>query len=302
MSVENPTGLRGTSMALAFGTALCVGVAGSHAAIVPVMYFGGDMASSNLGLPVAPTMTGQELGGGNGDDTVRGIDLGLTSTLFSPPAYSGPGIYGGLVAHRFNAGTTAPGFDTRQLANDDDQDYLEFRHQGANRVVHSLLFGKDDFIGGGDALPVELTNDSTFRLRMTRTENLHEVRFVVGQGGNLYISQLSSTSGVFSNTVGEGLELTFADLNDVGNGGGWALYTPSYPILQFDASAATFNAMTFDDVEWVGFYLFSESLESQPRRWWHTREFEVNAFVIPEPASLALLGLGGLVLLGRRRA
>lgn len=223
------------------------------------------------------------------------IDFSLTSALSPSLTSPGPGFnttfYGGAEGFRTDTGDTV-GLNTGRV-NNLNPDRIQIQVSGTNVKNASLvLFRKDDFLGGGDALPVALDNGSAFSYRMSSYFNGDNrlASFVVGAGDMTNPTFYRSDTFSFTNsTTPSTVEVGFAGLS-------WFEYDPLTEIHITSDTAATPD---FSNVSWLG--LYGESTRDDGNARVDIVHFGVDATVIPEPGTLALLGLAGLVLLKRRR-
>lgn len=271
-----------------------------HASAALVVDFGGDLyvddpasGSTNVALQSAQGVF---------------VDVGSPTTVSPDPnttAYNGDSaggtssrFYGGYGIFTEATDGTTPRFlfASRFEGNSGVRDqirFLTFPGGGgfANDLVFLQLFDNDDFLNGGDNSIVSLDSTSSFSAQASGQNNssTRAMRFVVKQGGEFYISS-DSTFANGGSTVTE----NFDDLT-------WFEYDPASSLL-FDGGAAFTG--TFDDVEALGVYATTGRPSTTGAELRLTLgEFSANATLtpIPEPSSLALLGLAGLTLLPRRR-
>lgn len=242
----------------------------------PFVYFGGQMVANDRDVarhgergvfhwPV-------ELGGGNSSDFSRGVPW-RRDLAFSPAAanYAGPPFVGGSVHHQLNIdygnrmGTAHSRF---RIGNDGENDYFWMNHNYGSdeakwptRALFAMLFTKDGFRAGGQERAVRLDDANTLRFRLRNdSKGNYRLRWLVeDENGDLWISQRSwLRTETLSNDIGGGASISFGELNDAANGGGWSAWDPT-PVfgraMQFIAADATFAARSFADVRGVGLHL-----------------------------------------------
>jgi hypothetical protein len=302
--------------ALAIGLTFGPNTPPASASVIPFVQWGSDfnmrrLATSDLdSTPTAPSInlqfsqTGLNLGLGDPEinDSRHGITLG-----FNPPSNTttnGNPYRAGLIdPEGLNLSTRTFYFLHEQLRADTTGDNgnrrigptssystsLDWRSGGAEQY-QMYLWHRNDFLASGS---VSLSSpDSKLEVVIRSFNNIGTegaVRFVIKNGDTWYYSQASrSATGTFT-LVDPGSAL-------------WAAFDPealstTARALAMPASA-TFGAVNFDDIRFVGF-----ASQTNPGTNLESRQgYDNFQFVaVPEPSSLALVGLVGMGLLARRR-
>ena len=221
------------------------------------------------------------------DDSASGrfFNSSYNQAEFSGGAVLGPGP-DGLMATVFDV--TLNTAENRWQANTNGR--LANNDQTNSVVDTFLVFRKDQFLNGGDALTVSFDSNSVFNTDVSALGRVQRV--AIKQGGQWYLSEGSTGNGQF--------ELTDFN-NNSANGKRWAAINPTatdFDVLE-DTGSLTFNAVDFTDVQAVG--LVAQANRGGSGNYVRLNDFSVTGtIVIPEPASIILLGLGSLMLLCQR--
>lgn len=275
-----------TALSVMFG----LGIASSAATASLVVDFDTDTNGSGS-LATRTVFPNLDLSG-NGDDDDSRVARAFTDVGRTPwstgASYTGPTLYGGLVgeslgiSNRNIAGYALTPFDVRYQTTGDGE---------TGRLHMVLLFeanqtGLTFDTGPGGTSSMVLSGDNGGSIN--RFDALGEVRWVVRNGSDIFVSE-----SLISNTVG-GRVLDAEELADEM----WAVYDPADGFafnltLNFDTPTSALTNMNA-----FGVMTYKEDF-TPSRHWFQFREFKVSA--IPEPASLALLAVGGMLLAGRRR-
>jgi hypothetical protein len=239
-------------------------VAAGQAALI-VDYNGPD---SNIDAAVADVQT-------TGGDTWTFSD---TTSLLSALTGQNTTVYGGVIttwdsAQEYNPKLrflTATGGDTAL------QIQVNPLTSGGNTSEKAVfLWNKADFLNGAASETVAFEAGSSLSVNFTSlTSSTRDHRFVVNQGGTYYVAEdalLTKTIGVYA--------IDPSATN-------WAALNTS------DYSWDTFSALTLDDVQGVGLYSDMTRVGNQTI----LKFDDFQASTVPEPATMALLGLGGLLL------
>ena len=191
------------------------------------------------------------------------------------------------------------------------------------RVDHNTgaAFGGNDFIniqtvstGGGNNVPASTTLGVAQLVFFADTTSLARVdfsalasarsgassqtgRIMVQVGASYYLSQ---STYALNNTA----QSFFYDSTTPGFGS-FAAYDPTTAI-NFDQGTASFNPLSLSSIAGAGLYVENDSFTTpaSAQSNYTIATYQLGEFVvtpIPEPASLALLGLGGLMIVGRAR-
>lgn len=218
-------------------------------------------------------------GDGDGDDDYIAFN---TTTPFSPAAnYTGPTFYGGWVAEgaRDVRGNSGVADQTDNDAGSNDSAIMVELEQIDRGVI---AFLKSDFLNGGDTGPVTFDATSSLTFEASNLYGNNTIRLLVRDGSDWYIGETHLGNSASFNPANE----NFAP---------FALAEGDKKI-EFTGSTYNVSGATFTDVTAVGTYHVNS-----PRSKSGVSTFAIDAVVIPEPATLALLGLGGAAFVARRQ-
>jgi hypothetical protein len=185
------------------------------------------------------------------------------------------------------------------------QDFLADQDAAAK---HASLFmwKQEDFINGGDADTVSFEPGNMMAVDVTRHwwDPAQQVRFVVQDTDGFWISEFfyqatDDESGLPTDSLEVGPSWRGEVVSIDPTQTQWAAYSPGLLSLEFD-TATPFAARDFDDITALGVYVATHEYAHRAIGF-VMDNFRVDAEVAPEPGSLALLGLAGLLIAGRGR-
>ena len=281
---------------LAYSVAALLVLAGTAGAVTIVDYEAGNIASS------AALSRSVDVYSNDGLDAVRTYYYDTSTALFNT-GDSQQDFYGGWHGEWNNAlyDTIVDGAPGLSAGNGFGRSQWGISggtpDPGPWGIEATLLWQKSNFQNGGDTNTVSFDSSSTLTFQNSYFgDSSYPDRglwFVVRNGSTLYVSEFSSTST--SET-----ELTDFNNNST-EGYRWAVWTPtSTDFGPPDTSGLTYAAVNFDDVTAVGVtYRFGRTEYHASQ---YFSELIVDGNVVPEPATMGLLALGGVALLRRRRA
>ena len=254
----------------------------------PLIDFNGDLIPDPGTAQRAEDVSTATQRGFSFDDSASGrfFDSSYRQAEFSGGVLLGAGP-DGVLASTFGVALLPD--DDRWVANTNGRDT---NNDSTNTVIDAfLVFRKDQFLGGGDTLTVAFDSATTITTSVGALGRSQRV--AVKQGGQWYLSEASTSGGNFSLT----------DFNDnAAAGKGWAPISPSatdFDVLE-DISGLTFGAIDFTDVEAVAAVV--QANRGGSGNFIQLNDFTVDqVLLIPEPASLLLVGMGGALMLTRRR-
>lgn len=245
---------------------LTVSGAGTSGTIVN---FGGDYVSSSVGLNPRTIHYIDADGDGQTDDSVTTTDFGIEpGAPFIDVGNGTPSgrIYGGIAGIRIGD-PDAGGFSDGMLSDGGTNDYLNVRDQKSPEVLEHravLMWAKEDFLNGASSQDVHFDATSEMSVSIMRWENLNAGRWVVSEGGQLYVSQ-ANFSGTGDHSVDP-------------NATQWAPYDPSGPYQwDFDQNAATFTTRSFTDIRALGVLLEQDGAAGGARVWYQIDGFSADA-------------------------
>jgi len=221
-----------------------------------------------------------------------------SATAFNPTSgagYSGPDFYGGGSVTS-SVPTLNEGFHELAIHNNGSGDGIHWHTDANGADVHSnhlfVYFKKAQFESAWNSATIGSADLASASFQMQTGQVLQAgiqdlgMYWVVQDGSDFYVAQNATL--IAQNSP---YQRDFSSIT------GWASYDPSAGLaaLDFDEGSA-FSAHTFTDVQGLGFYVEHEDGATSTHA-------HINGFVVsvPEPSSTALLGLGGLALMLRRR-
>lgn len=278
----------------------------SHAAPISIVHWEGDYVTANQNFARGNTSnsSNQDFEGNPGRHTYKAWSESATlnpSSGYTPPADRSGTFYGGILSSYTSSDTSNFLGANQQVQNISTNDRILLRSQvtttGDFTARHGAIaigFRKDDFMGGGDGQNVFFAADSSMTMNFAVLSGAFSARFMVKQNDLWYVSNTVFTGGGTKTLQGNDL------LTET-----WAVYNPTSNFLLFDASAATFDTISFTNIEAVGYqaqFIQTGSLTSGVLDA-SVSNFQVVA-AIPEPSTYAaIFGLMalGLMIWRRRR-
>lgn len=276
--------------ALGLGLALS---ATAHAGIV-ASFGNADVVTGNKAVtPTIVESTGDFDGDADATD-YRYLAAFDDATPIPFSSYTGPALVGGALLETYDGATDAAAFGALPrhiMRNDGADDFYRFQILAGSpipadvqsRAAVAVMMLKDQFIGDAATNPVE---GNSLSIQTAIIEGLDSTYLLVQNGGTYYVSKTNFDA--VSDT------LITTDFS-----GDWAVWDQS---LDFDVASAAVAAVTFDDIQGVGI-LGQTLVPADPENYLlNIDTITLDGNVVPEPTTLALLGLGGLMVARRRRA
>ncbi len=263
-----------------------------------VVDFGGvDYLGNNSAVTPSYTYSvGDFDGDGFADDQEALAAFNETTPIAFNAAYLGQPIYGGLRATATNDidyFQTVSSLFMKHIIRGNSTGADFYRGQSANLPdAHgtfqvAVAWMKGDFLNGGDSSPVIFDSTSSLSVTDNASYRLEVGRFIVKDAGVYYVSEQTFNFAESSTET-----MTFASDDNDGN---WAVWDQSLGFLP-----TSFSPQNFTDIQAAGLLMQQNGHDSNMNAVFNIAKFEVNATVVPEPASLGLLALGGLLLRRRR--
>jgi hypothetical protein len=273
---------------------------------VTVVHWEGDYVTSTQNFARGNTSTSQILDffGNSGRHTYKAWSESATlnpASGYTVPADRSGTFYGGILSSYTSSNTGNFLGAGQQVQDNAAGDRILLRSQvtttddfTARHGAIAIGFLRNDFLGVGAGPNVFFDADSSMTVNFAVLSAAFSARLMVKQDNVWYVSNTVFTGGGAKTLQGNAL------LNET-----WAVYNPTANFLLFDASAATFNTVTWSNIQGVGYQaqfiqtgtLTSGVIDAS------VSNFQVLA-AIPEPSTYAaIFGLMalGMILWRRRR-
>ncbi len=212
-----------------------------------------------------------------------------TNAMQPGSGYTGPAFHGG-----FAIATGGASMDLAQVANNSNGgDPIQFSmSNNANSSLNALVLA--------DVTSSVFDSSSTIVLRAIRNDSQGTfsatIRLVFGVGSTYYASSTTVMTVNANNAGMSTLTLNFAQLDALT----FDAYSPGTSLAYVGGSPASFDP-TVDAWNSIGVLIRNANSGGSSRNNTGVELHQFTVDAIPEPASLALLGLGGLLMLGRGR-
>jgi PKD repeat protein len=234
-----------------------------------VAAFGGVVGATTF--RPSTTISGVDHDGDGLDDFTVEIPLDPVNML-SSPTQKGTKFHGGLRSTERNALSIWADVGTTGSS-------LAWRIQpaaGAAVTTHGIIYiDKSEFLNRAHLRPVSFNAGSMLKLSgITRHEQLGQVRWLLREGAQFYVSQTLIPSNTATAT------LSFPSATDHGT---WSAWTPAADI-NFDSASASFSTRIFTDVTAVGFVIDSDT-PSAIRHWLEVSDIEVLGAIQQDNAA-----------------
>ena len=199
---------------------------------------------------------------GMSDDASVEYPFSTTTPLSPLDTYTGPVIYGGIIALKTNS-TNASFSDNKIGNNSSGNDAFQLRFQSEGNLHAAFYFDKSSFLSGGDTASVSFDALSSVVFSTNRFENLGDVRWLVKEGNNFYVSEVTGNK--------------FLSFTSNSSDGNWATYNPGSD-LNFDQNNAVFSPQNFSDIQGIGLLIDKDDI-SNSRHWIEFDSFEFRGFI-----------------------
>ncbi len=280
-----------------YAIGVAVGLVVSQASAAVVINYGGDYVSANQTILsfsssdnafVEESTLGIDFSGdGDTTDMVVSRAVSLANPLIATSVdYTGPLFYGGLLVEDGD-GTIDSGSQYLRIDNVGAADEIAIITRKSHAAI-PIFFQKADFTGVNPGESVKTAADSSISLGAGRSVN-GAYRFLIQNGLNFYVSETLASNTDSINPFTENFQQY-----DIADG------TVDIPFNAELGPTYTVPGSTFTDIQAVG-YVYLKNATSSSGDALDVNAFSANLTVVPEPAALGLLGLGGLALLGKRR-
>jgi hypothetical protein len=194
--------------------------------------------------------------------------------------------YSGALSATIRGQLTVSGSDYSfyQVLNNGGADQLQFKTQNGNSGAALALWASDEFIGSPNTA-IEFDATSSIDLNVNTFVQVGDVRHVIRTASGYFISDTGTITGTGAQSSGN-----LTALN-------WYQYDPATSLTTIGSAASIVSGGKITGITEVGFLALLNSSGGNALR---MDSYEVTANFIPEPASLALLGLGSLLITRRR--
>lgn len=282
--------------------------AASHASlIVDLQASTGWVTTTQFSARTGTDTTGN-YGSGSAIDRRNVVAFNTTTSMFTTgqlPVQSGT-FYGGKNNTFYNVVPTNPPIATENrlvngggLGGVDRYLFGSSGQPGAGKLQSAALVAlwkKEDFLNGGNATQVNITTNNAFSVQIG-SPVLMTARWLVQTGGTYYVSAENFTLNGNASLLGTVVNSTGIITTT------WAPIDLTLNSGDLTATPGTYASLALNDIQSVGVYASYSNSVNTPARW-TLEAFSVDALVVPEPSTYAML-LGGIItllLLRRRRA
>lgn len=290
-------------LAIAGLAVLLVTALPSHATLIVDLPSSTEWVTSTATSSRTASDTTGDYGSGSAIDRRNVVPFDTTTPMFTSAqttVQSGK-FYGGKNNTFFNNTTTFIGAENRLTENGSgvpDSYYFGSSSTPGSGISQYAalvsLWKQEDFLNGGAANQVNITSDTAFSV-MIGAQLAFTGRWLVQIGSTYYVSQESFTTN--TTFVPEAITSSNATTTL------WAPIDLTANSGDLTAAPGTYTSLTLNNINGVGLYASFPTAVNNGGGRWRVQGFSVDAAVIPEPSSLALLGgaFAFAIVLRRRR-
>ena len=239
-------------------------------------------------LNVSTAVSVRDISSSNGNYMIW--NYSTNTALFNGSAAESTKVYGGF-QHYSSNGTLAAGNQQISVSGGvGGANRLAINANvgsGGSRSTGVVFWDKNDFLAGNtDSDEVRFDASGSLSMFIPNVTDATDYRWVIRNGDVFYVSNAKLSADTTNILSGTDSVL-------------WAEWDPSIDFTIIPSSGYTTSTLDFTDVTAIGIY-FDASRPNAIGRF-RIDGFVANLNVVPEPATLAMLGIGMAVVFGARK-